>query len=778
MRGSRFLRRRAWALAFLAACGAIVATYLGGQSEPVTVREPLVPRSARGPLVQVPLEASSTSNDRAAFSIRLAVTGTDGILAHDELRLFVSSEEGGERRVRRAEARTQGGGCRFEAADVLLVEDQPLSLRRARGCTASANVAQLELVIEAPKRAPLGLWAHRPREGSSDTGRLLVEAPDGGGRLSVRGFLVDHPPTAPRVELLNAMWRISPDPSWIWWSVVGALGALAGGCLLFPTSPLAGDRWPRAGHVLSAAIAAALPALGLAALYAVLMPPLFGPDEPYHLLGFAQLNHDDKLAEDTVALMGQTHVLRIRYRPTEHFRTVDVGTSFVADDDQLKPTEVEMRSATLARLWRAVGPVLHGQDAPHALLILRLVNALAFAFAVGLAAALSVACAGVPYPQWLSFPFFFVPSLPFFAMHVSETAVLCSAQVVLAASLAVLYLGGARAHWAGLPLGLSTALMLAGGRSPWPLAAIVAAALGARVVVGADGGSPRRAAAVFWTGAALGLSTYWLVLNEQFLQMVSNWSQFVPGPLRPLWDAQGRAATLVIGLLAIGAGLEIGLQKPRAYLALRLAPPLRVVARWCATALVACILLSLAGSLVFSYPDLPLEPRHAMGLGERVTAVLSTMATLFRLKDPNFLLATSFWVGFGWLDAIPGPTFQALLVALTATATVGLLRALSRPPQLRRLSWLLSLTVGGVMALVLYTVVTQNLPMALQGRYLIGWYLIYLTLAASWLTGLKLPQASPDESPAATRYVRPAVLLLIAGGIHVYCLSFILRRYF
>jgi hypothetical protein len=356
--------------------------------------------------------------------------------------------------------------------------------------------------------------------------------------------------------------------------------------------------------------------------------------------------------------------------------------------------------------------------------------------------------------------------------------VLCSAQVVLAASLAVLYLGGPRAHWAGLPLGLSTALMLAGGRSPWPLAAIVAAALGARVVLGFDGASARRAAAVFWGGAALGLSTYWLVLNEQYLRMVSNWSQFVPGPLRPLWDAQGRTTTLVIGLLAVGLGLEIGLQKPRAYLASRLAPRLRVVARWCATVLSAWILLSLVGSLVFSYPHLPLEPRHPMGLGERVTAVLSTMATLFRLKDPNFLLATSFWVGFGWLDAIPGPTFQALLVALTAVATIGLLRALSRPAQLRRLSWLLGLTVGGALALVLYTVVTQNLPMALQGRYLIGWYLIYLTLAASWLTGLALPQSGLDVPPAATRWTRPAVLLLIAGGIHAYCLSFVLRRYF
>ena len=49
-----------------------------------------------------------------------------------------------------------------------------------------------------------------------------------------------------------------------------------------------------------------------------------------------------------------------------------------------------------------------------------------------------------PLPQWLAFPFLFVPSLPFFAMHVSETALLCSIYVLLAISLAVLFGDGPR----------------------------------------------------------------------------------------------------------------------------------------------------------------------------------------------------------------------------------------------------------------------------------------------------------------------------------------------
>jgi hypothetical protein len=594
----------------------------------------------------------------------------------------------------------------------------------------------------------------------------------------VRALLIDRPPTAPRIELLNAMWRLSANHDWIWWSVAASLVLFASGCLLFPISTAAPEDPPRPRWVLRSALAAALLALGLATLYSVLVPPLLGPDEPYHLLGFAQLGDDERLSEETVAWMGQTHLLRIRYRPAERFRTVDRGTTFVAEDDQLRPTEVGMRSATLARLWRALGPMLRGQDAQHTLIALRIVNAVTFAVAVGAAAGLAAACAGAARPQWLCYPFFFVPSLPFFAMHVSETAVLCSAYVLFSACLATLFLDGPRSHWAGFPLGLSTALMLAGGRSPWPLASVFAAALAARVLLGGTGASPRRAAVLFWSGVTVGLAAYWLVLNDGYLLMMSYWSRFVPGPLRPLWDSQGRAALLVVALLATGAVLEAGLARPRARVAARLGPRLRRAVGWCAIVLCGWVLLSLAGSLAFEYPHLPLEPRHPMSVGERVAAVLATMATLFRLAGPNFLLATSFWVGFGWLDAIPGPGFQALLVALTAVATVGLLRALSNPPQLRRLAWAAWLATGGVVALVLYTVVTQDLPMALQGRYLIGWYLVFLALAGSWLAGVSPSRPAADAGPRLPAWLQPALLLPLAVGIHAYCLAFILRRYF
>ncbi len=516
-------------------------------------------------------------------------------------------------------------------------------------------------------------------------------------------------------------------------------------------------------------------------LYAVLAPPLSGPDEPYHLLGLADLVGDTSLPDETVAWMGQTHLLRIRFRPTERFRTVDIGSPYIADDSELRPTEVEMRSAVLAALWRTVGPGLRGQPAPRTLLAIRLLNTLLFALAVGATTALATACAAAAYPQLLCFPFLFVPALPFFAMHVSETAPLCSAYVLLAIGLVVMFLDGPRAHWAGLPLGLGSGLMLAAGRSPWPLAAIVAAALIARVVLGPNQpGNERRAALVFWSGFAVGGSVFYLLLNDAYRQMVLIYAQFVPAVLRPAagWLLGYPAAAACV--VALAAVLEVSLGPLRAGVATRLARPAAKLMRWGALTLAVLVVLCLVGSLFLPYPQLELEPRQPLTSTERVFRVLTTMATMFRLRDPNFLLHSSFWVGFGWLDTMPGPPFLSLLALLTAVALVGLLLYLARQRQVRQCLWLLALGLGATLALVLYTLTTQDLPMALQGRYLIGWYLVILAVIGSWIALVEPPSPRMLNGRLAgvARIPRTAVLLALSGVLHVYCLAFILWRYF
>jgi hypothetical protein len=770
---------RPLALLFVLALGAVLGGVLGAPSARVPLRKPFVSRAERAAPVSLSLEARESRRGGRVYRLALRARSAAEVLAHEELQLFLESEA--PLALARAALELRGGACVLAAPGRdSLADRQPTVFRRSTGCSlpqSASGPVDIDLVVEADGQGNVTLLGFLPQVGA-DPGPLRATATSiRPHAIDIRGAFVDYPETAPRIVLLAHMWRLAPDVGWLAAGVGAAILLACAGCLVFPTRAIgATAAAPPAATILRGAAGAFLCAASLTLLHTLLDPPLSGPDEPYHLLGFADLAKDEALAKDVVAWMGETHLWRIRQQPAERFRTIDVGVPYVVEDDQLRATEVAMRSAVLVRLWRAAAPLLRGESAPRVLLELRLLNALLFSLAVGTAAALAMALVREPYPQWLTYVFLFVPALPFFAMHVSETAVLCSIYVLFGTSLAVISLDGPRVHWAGLPLGVATGLMLAGGRSPWPLSVIVGAALAGRIALGPSRRAPR-AAIVFWGGFGAGAALFFLLLDEAYRLMTETYAmrfaRLVPGGLSGVgvWLLAHPAGALAVPLC--GAALEAALGPARSVLAARLAPGARPILAWTARLLALAVVLSLLGSLVFSYPQLPLEPAHPLTAAERVRAVLQTTATMFRLAEPSFLLASSFWVGFGWLDTIPGPAFQGLLVALVAAALTKLLLEIARHAQVRRFLWLLLLGSGAIAAIVLYTLSTQGMVAALQGRYLIGWYLAVLPVIGAVLV---LDPGNPTSG--ATEGKRAALLLALAGGIHVYCLSFVLKRYF
>jgi hypothetical protein len=769
--------RRLWAAAFIGLLGLVLALALALPSARVPLREPFVSKPTRGTAATIPLEARESRKRTHVHRLTLSVVEPSVLRDHEELQLMFSSVPARSGLVH-AELRARGAPCLLEAeSGGELVDGEPVAFRRSGACSGLLGGAELDLTVELAGEGTLALLGFVPLAGSAP-GPIQVPARAAAGPYDVRGAVVDYTVPAPRIELLNHMWRIRPDTAWLWLSLAAGVALAVAGCLIFPTRPLGSGTRPTARLLATSAGAAALLAGSLGVLYAVLVPPLMGPDEPYHLLGFAELASNRALAEDTVVWMGETHLWRIRYEPTERFRTIDVGRPYVVEDDQLRATEVAMRSAVLARVWEAVAPLLRGEPAPRVLLTLRLLNVLVFAAAVGVATALAIATVSEPFPQWLTLAFLFVPSLPFFAMHVSETALLCSVYVLLATAVAVLFLDGLHAHFAGLPLGLGTGLMLAGGRSPWPVAALVAGVLLGRVVLGSRASNERRAAVVFWAGFAAGASVLFLIQDAAYRNMTRAWGEQYTGGI-PSWLRVGAewllehpAAAIVLAPAAVG--LEIAFAKPRAGVQAALTTSGPRLVRRSAFALAGLVLLSLVGSLVTSYPQL--ESGRVLTAPERVTAVLATMATMFRLRQPNFLLSTSFWVGFGWLDTSPAAWFQGALVLVVACALVLLLRQIALGAEARRLLWLLVLGAGGAVALVFYTLTTQ-VSKPLHGRYLIGWYLCLLAVAGSALTlDHRAPVGAVAGPPSGGG--RAAFLLATIGLVHAYCLCFILRRYF
>jgi hypothetical protein len=312
---------------------------------------------------------------------------------------------------------------------------------------------------------------------------------------------------------------------------------------------------------------------------------------------------------------------------------------------------------------------------------------------------------------------------------------------------------------------------------------LVAAALLGRAVLGphAPHGA-RRSALVFWGGFGLGAAVFFVLLDDAYRSMTEIYAHyfalFIPSGLRALGEWLLGRPEAAASLVALGLLLEIVAGPLRPRVASQLARRSRTLVRWTALGVFALVLVSFAASLLVPFPQLPLEPKHPMTAPERVITVVGTMATMFRLTDPNFLLSSTFWVGFGWLDTMPGPAFQALLVLLVGVALCGLLLRIARNDEGRRLLWLVVLGAGSVGSLVLYTLSTQATPTALQGRYLIGWYLTFLSVVG---TALALDYGSSrraDESTTPSAAGRAALLLALAGSIHLYCLTFMLRRYF
>jgi hypothetical protein len=771
-----FAPRRRLAVLFVAGVGVLLEAVLLSQSARAPLRTPFVPRAGRAAPASAPLEGREARQGRSVFRLELLAHDPVSLLAHEELQLYLDA--GSTRRpLKRATLQLRGSGCTLAAApSESLTSREATVFRRSTECPAAlaaGTPAVIDLAAEVDGSGEVTLLAF---EATADVPAPLQVAPERGLPLDVRGAFVDYPKTAPRMALLNAMWRLGEGPVWL--TLLVGLATVLGclGCLVFPTGATMRRKAGRG------AAAAALLAASLGLLYAVLAPPLSGPDEPYHLLGFAELVHDQPLAKDTVAWMAETHLWRIRQQPGERFRTIDVGRPYLAEDDQLRATEVAMRSALLGRLWRLAGPWLPGGgSAPRTLLSLRVLNVLLFALAVGTSAALAINLVAERYPQWLVFPFFFVPALPFFAMHVSETAVLCAVYVLLAASVAVLFLDGPRAEWAGTPLGLSTGLMLAGGRSPWPLVLLVIAVLLARVVLGSrETPSRPRAALVFWSGFGAGVAVLFVVLDEAYRLMTETYAlqlaTFVPPRLRTLVVWLLAHPVAILALVLFGAALEVAAYPLRIRLATRFERSARRVAGWGAGVAAVAISLSLACSLFVSYPTLPFEWTHPLAAPDRVSVTLRSMATALRLTGSDYLLASTFWVGFGWLDTMPGPAFQALLTLLVGVALVMLFVELARRKDVRRLAWLVVFAAGAAVSLAGYALATQDRPTTLVGRYLIGWYLAWLCVTAGALT---LDRSRLDGADRSSHGAwRAAVLLVVAGSVHAYCLTFILRRYF
>jgi hypothetical protein len=725
---------------------------------PNTVDAPLAGEAREG-WTPLPVEFDNLRRDRQ-LTLPLHVEAPARLLRHSKVAILLATFETAVI-LDEASIEWRDGSCAYTAAGGAILENnQTLEFTKAAGCRATDRPADLAITIRLRKRGRVAVWTYVPPAATQapELVRIFSGNPGTFPAGIVRGRFVEmDDPAVRRIALLNYVWNVADGAAWIWMSVLCAGILFAAGCLALPERSAPGI---------------ACVALALATLYVTLTPPLQAPDEPAHLLGLAKLTSRPALAAGTEALARRGHLQRIRFHGDERFGPRDAGHPWPeAWSAEVYGHDVASRSVIASSLWRAAMSVLPPTSMPRTLLMIRLVNALVFALAMGGAAAAMRRWAPGGAADLLPLVLLMVPALPFFAMQVSEFSLLADVYILLAASLSVLVADRPEAHRTGILFGAATAVALLGGRSAAPLLPLVAAAAAGRALLGSSTprGNGLGEARIFWGGCAAGLALFPAFATGVYTGGV--WpadAHPAAGWFRSIAESIRFHPALVLAIPAFGLAIEalmIRVKGARVGIPTRLA-----LTRLGGYALAGMVVLSLAGSLVHAYPTLATRetapPATPMAYTGQVVAV---GLTALRLTNTDLLLGSSFWGGFGWIDTVLPSPVVAGLIALTSLALIVSGLTVARRHSSRQALWLVLVATGAVASLAAYAWSAYYVNRNLHGRYVMGLYLSMLPLA--W--AIPLTRVGPHQA-LRLRYL----LLAVVAAVHAYALPFILRRYF
>jgi hypothetical protein len=688
------------------------------QRVPYRVEQPLIPAGTAGTTLSVLLPSKPISRGLQEAYAVLRFPAVGELIGHEQLQL-VTATYAAPARLIEAHAAVEGTNCTFDTDTAQEIQNNgPLVLIRSKACQSLQGQPTPRVFLTILYRGEKGiaLWtklpaAVRPEGVAELTFPPIVYA---GTTGMLEGALLDtgrfeHS----RAELLAYVWFEDTATGWLWLTL--ALAAVLAG---------------RGTAVLIAARKVPTPAqtfglaLALALTYAVLTPPLQAPDEPTHLLTFARVTAQSRLADEAARWSWRTHFERIRFHPEERFLSVHLGRPSFRSWT-LVTTQDAARSAATSRLWWLAAVIAPDLRVANWLLVLRILNALVFA---GVMAA--VARAGGIGGFNPAFALLIVPTLPFFAMHLSNHAMLMCADVLIAGAAAIGFWRPERAGAAGVTLAAGQMLAIASGRIGIGAAPIVIMIAAGWFVFNSE--SSRR----FARGAAAGVCILPLLAGPAYLLAAFK-------TIRAVAAQAGAWMLSAVPPVAIGRG-RVSLVMVR-----RLA--------LCGACLPPLLLLS---SVFVTMPTL--APAQTTTLSRYVVQAVGVAATFPRLRGGDLLMSDTFWGGFGWLDTYPPEAFLTAMPALTALLLSGLLLRIARAGDRRQLGWLVFLAIGFCGSVVLLAIGSFLYAPDLHGRYLMAAYLpavaiVWGALAVDkWATSLTFGIAL----------------------VHACCLSTIVIRYF
>lgn len=640
------------------------------------------------------------------------------------------------------------GSCEFRAEAGGLIPNNGLLILTRTNCNPSASTRDFMLWVRTGETGRVAVWTYPSAGDPAD--RLVVGAPDAPARFAVRGEIRSTGAnlTVRRVDLVAHLWQRDAATIWFW-------------LLLFFGLAVAGAVALRAGPV---PVGAALLALSVAGAWAVVVPPLQGADEPDHLLSFGEVTAAPQVEQQLTWLARRTHFERLRFHGDQQFRASDIDRPYdPAWTGDIHAERMDQRSAVAVLVWRMVARLgVNELPLPDLLLAVRAADAVTFALVVGLAAWLVWWAADGRVGLWSMLGLALLPTLPYFATMVSDWAFVASWSVLFAAGLIVLQHDGPRAAWSGLAMGIGVALLFGTSIAAFTLAPAVAVIFVARMLIG------HRQPAIFWGGIGVGAVVAVLVTRRLFEAGFARYDAAPGSSSAALLERVNTVAALVAGEpwllfvpIAIFALMEIGW---RSVVAKADATRLYQAGRVLVAAVAAWATLVLAASVVVSWPKVALlDAGVYTRLREYVAAVLASAATVTRLTGFDDLVFTSFFSGFGWVDAIlPG----AMLGAFSCVCVAALW--LSVRGANRQVAWLVAAGVGVAASLVAAAAAGYLMRRNIHGRYVL----------TAGITGVAMLMAAPGRLLAAGSDRARIAALIAVALLHGLSLAFVATRYF
>lgn len=671
-----------------------------------------------------------------------------------------------------------GTTCSYEMRTGSEINDgRPQSLFRTERCRGSERPnGELLLTVEMRGPGVLGLYTQPVTSHADENNGIYLPAEyetQPGRSMTLLGYFVDDYPHRgfKRVHLLAYMWTGSTAARPIWLAVSGAILLVLFGSLALPRQDAAGQ-----AHALAASgLSVFMIATGLSLMYAIIIPPLQSADEPNFVLSFGAMTDNASFGRDALRWTSALHVERIRGRSAQKFRVRDLDQPSTLPH-QFDALPMARRSSGSTVLWASLAAAIGEQPVNRTVALIRGFHAVIFGLSIAIAAVMLILWCPVPHAQLLALPLVLIPAVPSFGMQFSEAALLTAVSVWVGSALIILFIDGPNSHYAGWPLGIGIAGSLLATRSGGPMSALIALVCVARVMLGSRAAPTWVSSAIFWSGFGIGASIFYgFVTPDHLIRLGAMFSQVIPGSAGERAAELSKLPWLFVAVGLIGFIAEMGFARLRLNLSGKLggrAP--RIILRAASAGVILFIVTSFVASLWVTYPFVEtIQGDRPAPFSVYLSEVVTTMATLFRWTGHNMLLSTSFFVGFGWLDIIPGsPYFESFILTLLGGAVIALAARLWITVNYRQFIWLATFVTGLGLTLVAYALSAYMILTNLHGRYLIGWFVAAVSVSGTAIT----IGGRRNEGTSLSWRVDATVGILLAS--HAFCAYVIARRYF